>query len=207
MSAWLRACRSCVIAVVLLGLACASAAMADPPAGHTVIAYGRAGKHLPGWSLASSLPKGWTSDCCDHARWVGVPLVLYRGDWTGKPEGVIVLNVWLADGKALRADVAEDRRKYLKRDAAATTAPLAFDTPRGMACRGLAYHGSDRVDDAVVFCDPGKHTGIHYSWSIGVSRANPERARLLADFRQVVADTVYTRYIPGKSPTGRPGKP
>ena len=202
-----RVFRLCSIGLLLLGVLFAGAAVATTPEGHTVIAYGRAGKHLPGWGLVSSLPAGWTADCCDHARWVGVPLVLYRGDWTGKPEGVIVLNVWLAGSKALHADVVEDRGKYLKRDAKATITPLKFGTPKGMACHGLMYRGSDRVDDAVVFCDPGKRTGIHYSWSNSVDQADPARAQLLHAFRQVVADTIYMRYTPGKALPGMQGKP
>lgn len=194
------------IGTLLLLVLVAATAQAAPSPGKTVIAYGKMDGDVPGWTIVSELPAGWTADCCDHARWVGVPLLLYRGEWTGKPEGVIVLNVWPAAGKSLRKDLDEDRKEYLQRDPKAGVATLNHAAPRGMACRGVLYRGSDHVDDAVVFCDPGKRTGIHFSWSMSVDEADPARARLLARFGTVVAQSAYMPYQKGDAKPGMPAK-
>ncbi|KGI76917.1 hypothetical protein [Oleiagrimonas soli] len=184
---------------LLLGL-CATAAQAASPTGKSAVAYGRAGDKWPGWSIVTDVPAGWTADCCDHARWVGVPMVIYRGEWTGKPEGVMVLNVWLSDGKTLGQDLDKDRSEYLRRDPKATVAVLSAPEPKGVTCVGVRYRGSDRVEDAVVFCDPGKRTGIHYSWSISIGAKDPQRAAKLTAFERVVTHSRYLRYDPASGP-------
>ncbi|GAB3024560.1 MULTISPECIES: hypothetical protein [Oleiagrimonas] len=184
---------------LLLGL-CAVSAQAAPASGKSAVAYGRAGDKWPGWSIVTDVPSGWTADCCDHARWVGVPMVIYRGDWTGKPEGVMVLNVWLSHGQTLEQDLDKDRDEYRRRDPKATIAALSMPTPRGVTCSGVRYHGSDGVEDAVMFCDPGQRTGIHYSWSISIGEKNPQRAATLNAFAQVVAHSRYLRYDPASGP-------
>jgi hypothetical protein len=63
----------------------------------------------------------------------------------------------------------------------------------------VSYEGADHVDDVVVFCDPGKASGIRYSWSMTLGAADPMRKPLLDAFRQVVE---HSRYAKGVQASG-----
>jgi len=45
-----------------------------------------------------------------------------------------------------------------------------------------------------VFCDPGKATGIHLSWSMTIAAGDPARVDALARFTEVVEKSLYMRY-------------
>jgi hypothetical protein len=62
-----------------------------------------------------------------------------------------------------------------------------------MPCEALVFQGSDQVDDAVVFCDPGKASGVRLSWSMSFNNADPQRAAVLGNFMRVVVGTSYRR--------------
>ena len=173
----------------------AESGQADPG----VMVYGKADGNVPGWAvLADKLP-GWTADCCMYARAIGVNLVMYQGEWTGKPERVIVLNVWPARLHSLDDEVAADRKHYLRRDPGARSAEFPIPHSK-MACDAIVYEGTDRFDDAVVFCDPGKATGIRLSWSMTLAAGDPERKALLEDFMKVAANASYLRYQDDRPP-------
>jgi hypothetical protein len=76
-----------------------------------------------------------------------------------------------------------------------------------MSCDGVLYQGSDHMDDAVVFCDPGKATGIRLSWSMTVAAKDPQRASVLALLRQVVQQSTYAKYQRGDKSTSRTSAP
>jgi hypothetical protein len=176
---------------VLLLLALAGAVLAtDAPGDATV--QGKPDGDAPGWILHARAPAGWTADCCTYARAIGVNLVLYRGEWTGEPDRVMVLNVWPRKLPSLDAELDADRKHYLQRDPAARVGrfPLRH---RGLACQAQVFEGTDHMDDAVVFCDPGKAAGIRLSWSVSFNDADPQRAALLEDFMRVVVGTRYRR--------------
>lgn len=177
--------------VLLLGVLAAQAHGKNTDA-HTVLVYG--GQDAPGWAITTELPAGWNKDCCTYAKAIGVNLVLYQGEWTGKPERVMVLNVWPAKLPTLAAEVDEDRQHYLQSDAHGKAAPFPVASPRAITCQGVFYQGSDHIDDAVVFCDPGKASGVRYSWSMTVSDTDPNRQTLLATFKRVVEQSVYMKY-------------
>jgi len=170
-----------------------------------VIAYGKADGAAQGWAINTIRPAGWTSDCCQYARAIGVNLVMYRGDWTGEPDRVIVLNVWPRKLPTLEAEWQDDRKHYLQADPAGKFDPfnVAPNPRKGMKCSGGIYHGTDHVDDVVVFCDPGKATGIHLSWSMTLAAAGTDRAQVLDQFRQVVEQSFYMRYDGGPQPAGK----
>ncbi|MGN6320503.1 MAG: hypothetical protein ACTHNE_02135, partial [Dyella sp.] len=140
------------------------------------------------------LPAGWNKDCCTYAKAIGVNLVLYQGEWTGKPERVMVLNVWPDRLPTLAAEVDEDRQHYLQSDAHGKADVFTVANPRAITCQGVLYRGSDHVDDAVVFCDPGKASGVRYSWSMTVGESDPNRQTLLATFKRVVEQSLYLKY-------------
>jgi hypothetical protein len=106
----------------------------------------------------------------------------------------MVLNVWTSKLATLDNEWQDDRKHYLQRDPAVKVEPLPLHGAK-LACRGFLYHGSDKVDDAVVFCDPGKASGIRLSWSMAVGANDPVRAQALAQFQQVVAMSSYMRYV------------
>lgn len=169
------------------------AGMAGTPG---VIAYGKSDGNVPGWAIMTDLLPGWTNDCCTYASAIGVNLVLYKGDWTGKPDRVIVLNVWTAKLPTLDAELQDDRKHYVQLDPKGSVETFPIASPKSIACQGVMYHGSDHVDDVVMFCDPGKASGIHYSWSMTVGAADPRRQESLDAFKQVVEHSSYMHYIP-----------
>nr|WP_245187994.1 hypothetical protein [Frateuria flava] len=179
--------------VVLLLVFAGAAAAADVPGEAT--ATGKPDGAIPGWTLRAPTPVGWTADCCTYARAIGVTEVIYRGEWTGEPYGVMVLNVWPRKLASLDAELDADRKHYLQRDPAAKVGRFPV-RHQGMPCEALVFQGSDQVDDAVVFCDPGKRAGIRLSWSMSFKDADPQRAALLEAFMGVV---VGTRYRAGTS--------
>jgi len=179
-----------------LGAALSLALVAAAHAGEgEVTVQGQPDRNAPGWTLHAQAPAGWIADCCIYARAIGVNLVIYRGEWTGEPERVMVLNVWPRKLASLQAELDADRKHYLDRDPAAKVArfPLRH---RGMPCQAQVFEGTDHVDDAVVFCDPGEASGIRLSWSVSFKDADPQRGALLDDFMRVVVGTTYQRQRP-----------
>jgi hypothetical protein len=172
----------------------------------TVTVSGKADESLPGWSIVTTLPPDWIGDCCQYARAIGVNLVLYKGDWTGNPDRVMVLNVWPRKLPTLKAERLADQTHYLKKDPKAVVSAFPI-TGTAMTCDGVLYQGSDHMDDAVVFCDPGKATGIRLSWSMTVAANDPQRAAVIALFQQVIASSRYTKYRRGDTSTSRTSSP
>jgi len=162
--------------------------------GDDVLAHGVRDGKAPAWAVAVASPPGWTRDCCMYAKAIGVDAVLYQGEWTGKPERVMVLNVWPRKLATLADEVAADRKQYLQRDAAAKATNIAIHNPH-MPCRSVVYEGSDRIDDAVVFCDPGEASGIRLSWSMSFADGDATRRPLLDAFMQVATDARYQHYV------------
>lgn len=177
--------------VLLIAAGHASAASLDTK----VEAHGVADRNVPAWTITAHAPAGWTPDCCTYARAIGVDYVLYQGAWTGKPERVIVLNVWPSKLPSLDAEVQDDRKHYLQRDPGAKVDALTVNN-HWVSCRGVSYAGTDHIDDVVVFCDPGKASGIRYSWSMTLDHADPARKAMLDAFRQVVE---HSRYRAGEA--------
>jgi hypothetical protein len=174
-------------------LMAAGAAMAAGPADTSVQAQGAADGNVPGWTISTAAPAGWTRDCCTYAKAIGVNYVLYQGDWTGKPERVMVLNVWPSKLATLDDELNDDRKHYLQNDPKGSAAAFAVSNPH-MPCRGVLYAGSDHLDDVVVFCDPGKQAAIRYSWSMTVAEADPTRTQLLDAFKRVVERSSYATF-------------
>lgn len=191
------------VAGLVLALLC-SVALAAASAPPSVAVQGQPDGAVPGWALTTTYPAGWTADCCTYARAIGVNLVIYRGEWTGEPQRVMVLNVWPAALPSLDAEVRADRTHYLKHDPAAKVASFPLRHP-AMACTATVYQGTDRVDDFVVFCDPGKAAGVRLSWSMTLAHADPQRRPLLEDFLRVAVATRYQRGGQAAPPTHRPG--
>lgn len=187
--------------LVLLLSAMASLAYAKGIDAQSVLVHGKAGGEAPGWAVRADLPKGWTQDCCTYAATIGANLVLYQGAWTGKPERVMVLNVWPAKLPTLDAELQDDRQHYLQSDAHGKANAFPLTSPRALACQGVFYQGSDHIDDVVVFCDPGKRSGIRYSWSMTVGAADPNRQALIDTFKQVVRDSAYMTYVTEPKPS------
>jgi hypothetical protein len=69
----------------------AQAQVTPPPA--SLLAHGARDGDAPAWAITVASPAGWTRDCCVYASAIGVDAVLYQGEWTGKPQRVMVLNV------------------------------------------------------------------------------------------------------------------
>jgi len=162
-----------------------------------VMVYGQADRDVPGWAILTDLPEGWTQDCCMYAKAIGVNLVLYKGEWTGEPDRVMVLNVWPSKLSSLEAELQDDRHHYLERDPKGKFSELVVDN-KTMACRGVLYEGTDHKDDAVVFCDPGLATGIRFSWSMTLTHDDAQKADLLALFRRVAGQSHYMKQVAGK---------
>ena len=167
--------------------------------GDDVLAHGVRDGKAPAWAIAVASPSGWTRDCCMYAKAIGVDAVLYQGEWTGKPERVMVLNVWPRKLATLADELAADRRQYLQRDPRGKATDIAIHNPN-MPCRGVVYEGSDRVDDAVVFCDPGAASGVRLSWSMSFADGDATRRPLLDAFMQVATDARYQRYVAPPAP-------
>jgi hypothetical protein len=165
-----------------------------------VTVHGKADGNAPGWAITASTPLGWTNDCCTYAAAIGVNLVLYQGQWTGKPERVMVLNVWPSKFPTLEAELQDDRQHYLQADPHGTVDGFSVPNPHSISCQGVLYHGSDHVDDVVVFCDPGKQSGIRYSWSMTLSANEPNRQALIDAFKHVVQGSSYMTYAQGSTP-------
>lgn len=180
--------RRLLAVLMLLGL-CTAHATEAPGA---VAVQGQPDGTAPGWVIRAQAPAGWTADCCTYARAIGVNLVMYQGAWTGEPDRVMVLNVWPRKLASLDAELDADRQRYLQRDPAAKVARFPV-RHRGMACEALVFEGTDRIDDAVVFCDPGAAAGIRLSWSVSFHDADPQRRALLEDFMRVAVGTRYQR--------------
>ena len=131
-----------------------------------------------------------------YAKAIGVNLGMYKGEWTGEPERVMVLNVWNAKLSSLEAELQDDRHHYLERDPAGKVSAFAVDN-KAVACRGVLFEGSDHKDDAVVFCDPGLASGIRFSWSLTLAHDDTQKADLLALFRRVAEQSQYSRQAAG----------
>lgn len=159
-----------------------------------VLAHGARDGKVPAWAIAVDTPAGWTRDCCTYARAIGVDAVLYRGEWTGNPQRVMVLNVWPSKLPTLQAELDADRKHYLQRDPTAKT--RSFPVPHAaMPCQATVYEGSDHVDDVVAFCDPGKASGVRLSWSMSFNDGDPQQRALLGDFMRVVVASHSQHYV------------
>jgi hypothetical protein len=181
---------------VLLMALCVTLAQAAAVRPNPAMARGKADGSIPAWTLTTVAPNGWTPDCCTYARAIGVNLVIYQGEWTGKPQRVMVLNVWPRKLPTLKAEWQADRKNYLQHDPRAKVAGFPLpSTP--VPCHGVHYQGTDHVDDFVVFCDPGKASGNRYSWSMTLDANDPQRAVLVRQFAQVVAHSRYTTHGKG----------
>ena len=181
--------------ILICLLLCAATTMAATPADTAVQAHGPADGHAPAWSITTAAPTAWTRDCCTYASAIGVNYVLYQGEWTGKPDRVMVLNVWPAKLDSLDTELLDDRKHYLQLDPSGKVAAFPLQNTH-VPCRGVLYSGTDHVDDVVAFCDPGKASGIRYSWSMTLPATDPMRHSLLDAFRQVVEHSSYTTYVP-----------
>lgn len=188
------------VLAMLLAAACVALAQAGTPP-DDVLAHGARDGDAPAWAIALPTPAGWTRDCCTYARAIGVDAVLYQGEWSGKPQRVMVLNVTPRKLPTLAAEVQADHKRYLQHDPAGKVSGFAVRHPR-MPCQASVYQGSDHVDDVVVFCDPGKASGVRFSWSMAFAAADPSRRALLDAFMQVV---VASRYLPFVAPPAHGG--
>ena len=74
-----------------------------------------------------------------YAKAIGVNLVMYKGEWTGEPERVMVLNVWNAKLSSLEAELQDDRHHYLERDPAGKVRAIHTEEEKQIArhCRAL----------------------------------------------------------------------
>lgn len=167
-------------------------AQAATPTDH-LLAHGARDGDAPAWAIAVDTPAGWTRDCCTYAQAIGVNAVVYQGEWSGKPQRVMVLNVWPRKLPGLAAEVQADRTRYLQHDPAGKVTSFAVHHP-GMPCEASVYQGSDHIDDVLVFCDPGEASGVRFSWSMAFDDADPTRRALLDAFMQVVVASRYQRY-------------
>jgi hypothetical protein len=174
---------------LLLGLC---AAVARGTGTDDVLARGARDGKAPAWAIRVDSPAGWTRDCCTYAQAIGVNAVLYQGEWSGKPQRVMVLNVWPRALPSLAAEVQADRKRYLDLDPAGKASSFAVRHP-DMPCEASVYQGSDHVDDVLVFCDPGRASGVRYSWSMAFDAGDPTRRALLDDFMRVVMASRYQR--------------
>ena len=177
---------SCALGLALV-CAVVQASGATP---QRLVASGKADGAVPAWTITAEAPAGWTADCCTYARAIGVDAVLYRGEWSGKPDRVMVLNVWPAKLASLDAELQADRKRYLQRDPAAKVERLDIAQPQ-MVCMANVFEGTDRLDDIVVFCDPGKASGIRLSWSMTLADGDTLRRPLLAALMGVIGTTAY----------------
>jgi hypothetical protein len=190
----------CLAVAVLALMSCS--VMAAQPVDNAVDAHGAPDGNVSGWTIHSIAPLGWTKDCCTYASAIGVNYVLYQGDWTGKPDRVIVLNVWPSKLPTLDAELQDDRKHYLQVDPAGKVSAYPINNA-SMPCQGVMYTGSDHVNDVVVFCDPGKAAGIRYSWSMTVGQGDPQTQAALDAFKQVVEHSTYAKYVPSPNSTSK----
>lgn len=186
--------RWCWVLVWWLVMSAAQAATGDT----TAAVSGPADRDIPGWTIRTVAPDGWTQDCCLYAKAIGVNLVFYKGEWTGEPERVMVLNVWPSKLSSLEAELQDDRHHYLERDKTGKASDFAVDN-KAMACRGVLYEGTDHKDDVVVFCDPGLATGVRLSWSMTLAHGDTQEHELLAAFRRVVEQSQYMKQSPARA--------
>lgn len=178
---------------VLVMMLCGWAALAQAatPADN-VLAQGARDGDAPAWAITATTPPGWSRDCCVYARAIGVNAVLYQGEWSGKPQRVMVLNVWPRKLATLADEVQADRKRYLQHDPAGKTATFTV-RHRAMPCEASVYQGSDHIDDVLVFCDPGAASGVRLSWSMTIDANDATRRALLDDFMQVVVAARWTK--------------
>ncbi len=179
---------------LLPALACLLFTVAAPATGKDdgVLARGARDGDAPAWAISAATPPGWTRDCCTYARAIGVNAVLYQGEWSGKPQRVMVLNVWPRQLGMLADEVQADRKRYLQHDPAGKVSAFVVRHP-AMPCEASVYQGSDRIDDVLVFCDPGTASGVRLSWSMAFDDADPSRHALLDDFMRVVVATRWAK--------------
>jgi len=186
--------------IALALLSCAAAAVTPATADGT-LAQGARDGDVPAWTILAATPAGWTRDCCTYARAIGVDAVLYRGEWSGEPQRVMVLNVWPRALPSLDDDVQADRQRYRQHDPAGKVDGFVVRHP-SMRCEASIYQGSDRIDDVLVFCEPPASSGVRLSWSMTLDADDASRRALLDDFMRVV---VGTRYKPGAAVAGHAG--
>lgn len=183
----------------MLAGAVSATAPTDP---QRALASGKADGGIPGWTFEARAPHGWIADCCTYARAIGVDEVLYRGEWNGQPNRVMVLNVWPAKLPTLDDELQADARRYHQLDPAGKQGRVTL-ADATMRCEANVYQGSDRLDDVVMFCDPGKSSGIRLSWSMTLAANDADRRALLDAFMQVVRSTRYRRgYTPPDTVSG-----
>ena len=197
-----RAVLSCFMLLAIAAIAQAVTPAHDPA---RVAASGKPDGAIPGWSISTIAPQGWTADCCTYAKAIGVDFVIYQGDWTGEPDRVMVLNVWPRKLPTLAAEWQADQKHYLEHDPLAKVVEFPVSNP-AMPCHGLLYQGTDHIDDAVVFCDPGKPSGIRFSWSMTVAAGDAQRENVTALFQKVIAQSSYMKYQPLSPPAGKNGQ-
>ncbi len=185
----------------LLALLSLATTVGATPEDAGVLAHGARDGHVPAWAIAADTPVGWTRDCCLYARAIGVDAVLYQGQWSGKPQRVMVLNVWPRKLASLAAEVAADRKRYLQLDPAGKVTGFVVHHP-DMPCQASVYQGSDHIDDVLVFCDPGRASGIRLSWSMSFDDSDPTRRALLDAFMQVVVASRYRKDPPASAHGG-----
>lgn len=182
--------------LVLMTVAAQASSSAAPTTAARATASGKADGDVPGWTMKAAAPAGWTTDCCTYARAIGVDAVLYQGEWTGEPNRVMVLNVWPAKQATLDDELTLDARRYHQRDPAGKVGRVPLPQA-GMPCAANVYEGSDHLDDIVMFCDPGKASGVRLSWSMTLAANDARRRELLDAFMRVVRSTLYRRgYTP-----------
>lgn len=177
------------VALAVLGVSAAIAGTQHPA---STIVSGAADGNAPAWSILTTPPADWTADCCTYARAIGVNAVMYQGAWSGKPNRVIVLNVWPRKLANLDAELRADRTHYLARDPAAKTSSFPL-RHRSMKCAANVFQGTDHLDDVVVFCDPGHTSGVRLSWSLSFADGDATRRALLDDFMRTVVSARYAR--------------
>jgi hypothetical protein len=106
----------------------------------------------------------------------------------------MVLNEWPSKLGTLADEVTADRKQYLQRDPVGKATEITMHNPH-MPCRGIVYEGSDHVDDVVVFCDPGKASGIRFSWSMSFADSDVSRRPLLDAFMRVATNSSYLHRV------------
>jgi hypothetical protein len=193
-----------LLAVALLATPILASHAADAAPGKVVTAHGEPDGSVPGWNVNATPPAGWTADCCQYAKAIGVNLVMYQGDWTGDPDRVMVLNVWPSKLPSLADEWKADQAHYRKRDPLAKVSTFALKHS-SLPCHGVLYEGTDHMDDIVVFCDPGKDAGVRLSWSMSVAADDPQRAQVTALFRDVVEHATFAKAASASKPASRGG--
>jgi hypothetical protein len=91
----------------------ASASMAAQPPSNVVDAHGRCRWQRSRLGHPYHRARRLDQDCCTYASAIGVNYVLYQGDWTGKPDRVIVLNVWPSKLPSLDVELQDDQQALL----------------------------------------------------------------------------------------------